>query len=41
MGPNTVEIWATGPLTSLLITLTEIESEKVCHSDMQNLRATC
>ena len=35
---NPVEIWATEPLTCLVITLKVIETATVCLSDMQNLR---
>ena len=39
MGPKPAEISTTAPLAFLLITLKLIELEKVCHSDMQDLRA--
>ena len=40
-GPKHSQIWTGAPLTNLLITVKGMESEKVSHSDMKNLKNHC
>ena len=41
MGRNTVEMLMTAPLPYLLISVKEIQVERVSLSDMQNFRTVC